>query len=336
MRFTIIVTTILSLVLALIPHIVWVIGSLIARIWRCRLPYPPFGWTALGLVVLCFATIIYGYSIGRWQQRTVHIDYTSKDLPAAFAGYRIVHISDLHLSTFINKPEQLQRIVDSINAQKPDLICFTGDFVSISTDEALPFASILKQLRATDGVVSTLGNHDFFIYGNRTQEERQGCIDQLVGFERDTLGWNLLRNEHLTIRRGNDSITLLGVDNKNGSGQGFSTINQGDLPKAMEGTSGFRILLSHDPSHWEAEVLHHTDIHLTLSGHTHAAQVRFLGWTPASLMFRQAQGRYDENGQTLYITAGIGCTVPFRIGCPSEITVIELNQEKGAASDINR
>lgn len=324
MKFTIIATTIISLALALLPHIVWIIGLLAARIWRYRLPYAPFGWTALGLVIFCWATILYGYSFGRWQQKTVHISYANNNLPASFEGYRIVHISDLHLSTFTSKPEQLQRIVDSINAQKPDLICFTGDLVSISPDEVLPFTSILKQLRATDGVLSTLGNHDFFIYGNRTQEEREDLINRLASFERDTLGWNLLRNEHKTIFRGNDSITILGVDNKTGAGQGFSTIDQGDLPKASQGTNGFRILLSHDPSHWEAEVLRHTDIPLTLSGHTHAAQVRIFGWTPAALMFRQSQGRYDDNGQTLYITAGIGCTVPFRIGCPSEITTIEL------------
>lgn len=325
MKFTIIITSMLSLMLALLPHLAWFIGWLIAKIWHYRLPYAPFGWTALALVIICWATIAYGYSVGRWQQRTTHTPVQHQQLPATFDGYKIVHISDLHLSTFIDHPQQLQRIVDSINAQRPDLICFTGDMVSISPSEAQTLTPILQQLHATDGILSTLGNHDFFIYGSRSDNEREQLIQQLVSHQRDTLGWQLLRNQHRVISRGTDRITLLGIDNSKGSGQGFSTINRGDLAAAMQGTRGFRILLSHDPSFWQADVVGKADIALTLSGHTHAAQVRLFGWTPASLMFRHAQGRYDIGNQTLYVTAGIGCTVPFRIGCPSEISVITLH-----------
>lgn len=318
----------LSLLLAIIPHLVWLLGWLVGRCFHSHLPYAPFGWTAAGLVMLAWVVVAYGYFFGRWQQKTVEMDYTHAQVPEAFENYRIVHISDLHLGTFDDNPGQLQRIVDSINALHPDLICFTGDLVSLSVDESKPYTQMLQGLKARDGVVSTLGNHDFFIYSFRDQPSlRMKEVDSLVCYERETLGWHLLRNEHLVLHRGQDSLTVVGVDNIHGSGQGFSTVDRGDLKKAMQGTGGFRILLSHDPSHWEAEVLQKTDIALTLSGHTHAAQFRLFGWTPASWMFRQSAGRYDIDGQTLYVTAGIGCTMPLRINCPSEITLITLHKK---------
>lgn len=318
----------LSVVLALIPNVLWLLGWLVGLCFHCRLPYSPFGWTAAGLVVLAWAVVAYGIFIGRWQQETVAVDYGLGEVPEAFEGYRIVHISDLHLGTFDDKPEGLQRIVDSINALQPDLICFTGDLVSLSVEEAKPYTQMLQGLNARDGVVSTLGNHDFFIYSFRDQPSRhEQEVDSLVKYECETLGWHLLRNQHLVLHRGQDSLTVVGVDNIHGSGQGFSTVDRGDLKKAMQGTGGFRILLSHDPSHWEAEVLGKANIALTLSGHTHAAQFRLFGWTPASWMFRQAAGRYDSKGQTLYVNAGIGCTMPMRINCPSEITLITLHKK---------
>ncbi len=137
--------------------------------------------------------------------------------------------------------------------------------------------------------------------------------------------WNLLRNSSFKIETGDAAITILGVDNRNCSGQGFQTIDCGDLAKAMDGTDGFRILLSHDPSHWEAEVIPETDIQLTLSGHTHAAQLSVFGWNASSLMFRQSYGRYDIGNQTIYVNPGLGCTAPFRIGARPEITVITLH-----------
>lgn len=114
------------------------------------------------------------------------------------------------------------------------------------------------------------------------------------------------------------------MDNANFSNQGFRTIHKGDLNKAMEGTDGFRVLLSHDPSHWSAEVIPNTDIPLTLSGHTHSAQIRLFGWTPAKWSFKETAGRYDRDGQTLYVNVGLGCTVPIRLGVNPEVTVITL------------
>lgn len=217
----------------------------------------------------------------------------------------------------------LQRIVDSINAQQPDLICFTGDLVTIGVSEANPYTDILRQLHATDGVVSVLGNHDMLIYTHISEQRRLAEVEHLADYERIQLGWHLLRNEHLTIERNGQHINIIGVDNCSCEGEGFRTIYAGDLQKARASTEGFSILLSHDPSHWRAEVLN-TDIPLTLSGHTHSGQMRIFGWAASSVSFKESAGWYEQNGHSLYVNSGIGCTLPVRLNCPSEITVITL------------
>lgn len=328
-KLTLIFSAVVGFILALLPHVFWLIGWLVGKCFGYTMPYAPFGWTAAGLVIGVWSLMAYGYLVGRWQIETNPLTVTSPKLPEAFDGYRVVHISDFHLSTFDGHPKKAQRIVDAINAQQPDLVCFTGDLVTIDTREAAPYTDILRQLHAKDGVMSILGNHDFLIYNHTFADSaaQMAEVERLTDYQRDTLGWTLLRNQHHIIRRGEDSITILGVDNIHGNGQGFSTIDFGDLNKAMAGTDGYRILLSHDPSHWEAEVLHQTDIPLTLSGHTHAAQVRLFGWNPAAWMFRQSWGAYMQDGQTLYVNAGLGCTMPVRLNCPSEITVLTLKNK---------
>lgn len=321
---------VLVLILAALPHIIWLLLYVIGKICGFKVPYAPFGWSALGLSVLCVILLTYGTYIGRWKYAVTRFEYSNPDVPEAFNGYRIVHISDLHLSTFDDNKQKLTELIDTINALKPDLICFTGDMVTIGKIEAEPYTNDLQRLTAKDGVISVLGNHDFMIYtlgrSEKPNADTDAKVEKLSVYERDTLGWNLLRNAHQIIHRGNDSITIIGVDNINSSNQGFKTISRGDLPKAMAGTDGFRILLSHDPSHWRAEVVPNTDIPLTLSGHTHAAQVRILGWTPSSWMFSETDGAYTDGNQTLYVNIGLGCTVPFRIGANPEITVITLNK----------
>ena len=355
---------VLGLVVALIPNLLWLLGFGVGRCFRYSLPYAPFGWTALALTLVVWLFEAYGTFVGKYQLEVTHVDYASRRVPSAFDGYKVVHISDIHLSTFVDNPKAFQRVVDSVNAQRPNLVCFTGDLISLGLAEFDSLSHILSQIQASDGVMAVLGNHDLFIYGrDLTPQQRVDSRNHLADLER-AIGWNVLRNEHLVLHRGQDSISLIGVDNIHGPGQGFHTLNLGDLAKAMQGETvrelfysplriaylqirssrgtnkrvsfwssrtawgvgkdQFSILLSHDPSHWEAEVLGKTAIDLTLSGHTHAAQIRFFGWSPASWMFHHVQGRYDQDGQTLYINRGIGCTLPLRIGCPAEITVITL------------
>lgn len=316
---------VMSILLALIPHILWVLCWLIGKCFHLQTNYSPFGWTAVGLVVLLQSVLAYGYYVGRWQLKTTQVTYKSKQVGEAFNGYKIVHISDLHLNSFDDQPERLQHITDEINKLEADLICFTGDLVTIGVREAEPYTTILSSLRAKDGVVSILGNHDFLIYNHTLRgQEREAEVERLTRYEREQLGWQLLRNQNKQIVRGEDTLTIVGVDNKKGDDQGFETINRGDLRQAMDGARGMTILLTHDPSHWQSEVIDQTTIGLTLSGHTHASQLKLFGWNPARLWFEQYEGRYEHNEQTLYINAGLGCTLPVRIACPAEITCIQL------------
>jgi len=322
---TILAVLVLGIILALLPHIIWLISWLIGLCFGGRVPYAPFGWTTIGIEVVFLSLMAYGIWIGRFRMVVNEQVFQSSQVPEQLDRYKIVHISDLHLSTFDDKPDALQRVVDSINAQTPDLICFTGDLVTSGVEEAMPYTAILQQLRAKDGVYSVLGNHDFLIYRRHySDEERQREVERVAQYERDSLGWHLLRNSHCRI---NEALTLICVDNRSGDGQGFHTINAGDLPQAMEGTDGFRILLTHDPSHWRAEVAGKEPIALTLSGHTHAGQVKVFGWPLSATMFRDNIGWIEAANQSLYINQGIGCTLPMRINCPQEITVITLKHK---------
>lgn len=315
-----------GLLVCLVPNVIWFLWWAIAEMFSMTPPrYAPFAWIATGLVATVWATMAYGFFIGRFRTEVKQETYCNASLPRPFEGYKIVHISDLHLSTYDDRPKALQHIVDIINAQEPDLICFTGDLVTMGTEEAMPYTGILRQLQARDGIVSVLGNHDMLIYTRLNEEQRLREVERLAEYERDTLGWNVLRNEHITIEREGQSIHIIGVDNCSCEGEGFKTIYCGDLQKAKADTQGFSILLSHDPSHWRAEVLQ-TDIPLTLSGHTHSGQIRIMGWPLSSVSFKESAGWYQEKGQSLYVNSGIGCTLPIRLNCPSEITVITLKQ----------
>ncbi len=282
------------------------------------------------------AVILYGWLIGRNQVAVNHVEIVSEHVPASFDGYRIVHISDMHLRSFKSRGKALEKIVDRVNAENPDLIAFTGDLVTTHPLEISPHADVLGRFRAKDGVVSVMGNHDYCPYNDwSSEQEMLDAVDTVRVWER-RLGWKLLDDTHIDIARQGtekvDTISVIGVENISAMRQ-FAT--HGDLQKAMEGTGGdFRILLSHDPTHWRAEVLGKTDIGLTLSGHTHNAQCRFFGLEPSRLVFRENSGLYSEKTaygrQYLYVNDGLGETMfPARIGVPSEITVITLSASEG-------
>ena len=326
-----------TIVLMLCPTLVWLLCLIIARLCHHSMPFAPFAYTGLALVVIFMCIMLYGYWFGRKQLRVTETTYTSTQVPPAFNGYKIVHISDLHLSSFADSPEFLQRIIDTINAQQPDLICFTGDFVGFGVEEAIPFTQTLRQMHAKDGIMSVLGNHDFALYHHGlTDAEKEEKVNQLTTYQRDTLGWQLLRNQSYLIQRDSAYLQIIGVDNTSCKGQGFQTISRGDLNAALQFRgrptgycleakgNGIQILLTHDPSHWQGEVLPTTDIPLTLSGHTHAGQVRLFGYPLSSLMFTESEGWYHNAGQSLHINTGLGCTLPVRLGVPPEITVITL------------
>ena len=189
--------------------------------------------------------------------------------------------------------------------------------------------------------MSVLGNHDFALYHHGlTDAEKEDKVNQLTIYQRDTLGWQLLRNQSYFIQRDTAYLQIIGVDNTSCKGQGFQTISKGDLNAALQfrgRPTGYsleakgekmQILLTHDPSHWRGEVIPKTDIPLTLSGHTHAGQVRLFGYPMSSLMFTESEGWYHMDNQSLHINTGLGCTLPVRIGVPAEITVITLQNSQ--------
>ena len=279
-----------------------------------------FRWGLLSLLVPP-VVIAYGSVVdrNRFEIKEVSLEYP--DLPESFDGYRIIHISDLHARSYAKRTARLERAAQIINGLDADLIAFTGDLISLVPDEIDPIAASLSTLKAKDGVVSVLGNHDYGTYADTSGV----LVDDLIAKERE-IGWELLLNEHKVLHRGADSIVVIGVENTSVSH--FFPSN-GDLTKASEGTDGaFRIVLTHDPMHWESEILGQ-DYALTLSGHTHAMQLSMFGWSPSSLMFKHSDGLYTEDSQHLYINVGLGETLfPARIGARPEITVITLEKSK--------
>ena len=278
-----------------------------------------------GLLALLLPPVIiaYGSLIERNCFRIKEITINTTKLPESFDGYRIVHISDIHARSFEGREKHLQRAMDKINELKPDMVAFTGDLITMTPDELENHTHALGSLKTRDGIFSVLGNHDYSMYSDASTEARQKHMENLIDSEK-AMGWNLLIDENRIIRRGTDSIAVIGVQNTSPS-RHFPS--KGNLTMASEGTEGmFRILLTHDPMHWEAEILG-KDYPLTLSGHTHAMQFSLLGWSPSSLMFKQYRGLYTKGGQSLHVNPGLGETIfPARLGVRPEITLITLTR----------
>ena len=163
----------MSIILTLLPHLIWFLGWCGGRVFGYTISYAPFGRSAVVIVAVFLALMAYGYFIGRWRLTVTEMEYTHNDIPTAFDGFRIAHISDLHLSTFDDKPQQLERFVRAVNSLNPDIICFTGDLVTVGKEEAEPYKKILLNLQAKYGVVSVLGNHDFLLYNQSLVNEEQ-------------------------------------------------------------------------------------------------------------------------------------------------------------------
>ena len=329
MRFLLFGVVIIGALLALLPHVIYLLAKLVGLVADLRVGYRPFGITALVLVVVWGLLAIYGNVCGRFRHEVKPVQLTLENLPTAFDGLRIVHISDLHLDGWDGHGKELRQRVDEINALHPDIICFTGDLISLSPDELKPFIPILRQLRTNhDGhVYAVLGNHDYMPYTRFSNDrEREAAVAELVRMEREELGWTLLLNESAIIRQGSDSIAILGCENQ--SVGAHPVIQCGDLRKAMSGQEKtFSILLTHDPSQWRKEVLPETDIPLTLSGHTHAMQLRIMGFTPSKWLYPECDGLYTQGKQYLYVNIGLGGTLPWRIGATPEITLITLRKK---------
>lgn len=276
----------------------------------------------LALRLMLIGVSLYGITYGWKHLVVVEKEVPCQTLPPSFHGFRIAHISDLHLGTYASHPEIVDRIVEMVNGASPDLIAFTGDIVNSSPTELRPFIETLSRLHAPYGIVSILGNHDYCTYGPRkSAAEQEALLEEVIAMQRQ-MDWNLLMNEHVVLQNGNDSIAIIGVEN-----DGHPPFPaRANLGKATEGISAgcYKILLTHDPSHWRRAILSHTDIPLTLSGHTHAMHLRIAGWSPSALLFSEWGGLYKENNQYLHVNTGTGSNIPFRLGAWPEITIITL------------
>lgn len=348
----------ISVGISLLPHIVYALAKIASWIGHFRVTYRPYGIATLCMLGIWLVMFLYGNVFARYFFETKSVDIECKGLPKAFDGYRIVHISDLHLDGWDGHEEKMTEIVDSINALNADLVCFTGDLISLSTDELTPFIPILKNIKAKQGVVCIMGNHDYLPYRrDLTEKQRWAQVHAFQQILRNDLGWKMLLNEHIVLKESSDSVAIIGCENQ--SMGVHRVIQRGNLTKAMAGTEDmFPIILTHDPTHWRGEILKKlplryaegnstNDINsengnstspdstgnastmgsLTLSGHTHSGQFRVFGLSAASFVYDEYDGLYTEGIHNLYINIGLGGTMPFRFGATPEITLLRLKSK---------
>lgn len=279
-----------------------------------------------GFILACMS--IYAYTLGFSKLEIRHVTYYSKDLPQVFDGYRIVQFSDAHVGTYgETRAGVLNAAIDSMNAQKADMIVFTGDLQNMRPMELLPHQKALGSLKAKDGVYSIMGNHDYAYYIEADENTRKANLQRMMDLQKQ-MGWQLLMNENRVVRRGTDSIVVAGMEYE---GKSVKVPNKGDIKKTLHGIDAnhaFVVMLQHDPTSWRTDILPHSRAQLTLSGHTHAGQVEIFGWSPISLLYKEWGGMYYEGKRAINVSTGLGGFVPFRIGCPGEIVLIELRKDK--------
>lgn len=308
--------------------ILFVIFDLLAklpRLWH-RSRWKPLTITGVIMAVLCFTAMWWGALVNRFNIDVKEVEFASPEVPAAFDGFRIVQLSDLHTGTYGHDTAFLARLAERVNAIHPDMVVFTGDIVNRRSRELEPFVGVLGAIKAPYGVWSILGNHDYGDYYQWPSDSaRQQNMQQLLDMQR-RMNWKLLRNSHVPIVRQNDTLMLIGVENV--GDPPFKSY--GNLPLAYPTLhdSRFKLLLSHNPSHWTSRISGNADINipLTLSGHTHAMQMSVGRVSPAALRYDTWGGMYDDGaGHKLYVNIGTGTVgLPARIGATPEITVITL------------
>ena len=288
---------------------------------------------ALGIAAIPFASFLYGIVKGKYNFKVLKYTLQFEDLPEAFDGYQITQISDIHSGSFDNK-EKIEYAVDLINEQNSDLLLFTGDMVNNTASEMRPWKSVFSKLNAKDGMFSVLGNHDYGDYMSwDSKEEKASNLEELKSIQKE-MGFDLLLDSSRYIEKNGERIAIIGVENW---GKGFK--QKGDLKKAVSNVApnDFKILLSHDPSHWQHQVIDDDyHYHLTLSGHTHGMQFGieipgWIKWSPVKWRYKYWAGIYEEKKQFINVNRGFGfLAFPGRVGIWPEITVIEL--KKGSKS----
>ncbi|MDL1914256.1 MAG: metallophosphoesterase [Bergeyella sp.] len=281
----------------------------------------------IGIAGIFSLLVVDGIIFGKYRYHVRKISLKLKDLPRTFRGYRIVQISDVHSGSFFH-PERIQKAIDIINQQEPDLVLFTGDMVNYLAKEFVPFVSLFARIKAKDGKYSVLGNHDYGSYALSTEKEQQQNIQELIALEKKA-GFVCLRNEHIAIEKKGEKLYIIGVEN-----WGIPPLPQyGNLDKAIENIpeKATKILMSHDPTHFDHVVKNHPEyIALTLSGHTHGMQfgidLKHHKWSPVKYKYPKWIDLYKSKNRYLYVNRGFGVIgYPGRVGINPEITLFELS-----------
>ncbi|MDE7426848.1 MAG: metallophosphoesterase [Muribaculaceae bacterium] len=303
----------------------------VPRIWKSP-QWKGASYAAWGMALLVFGAMWWAALISRNNIEVTRIDVDIPGLPASFDGLRVVHISDLHTGTYGNDNRFLQKLVDSVNAQQPDVIFFTGDIVNRHTSELEPHIEVLSRLYAPLGVFSVLGNHDYGDYMVWDSEELKKADHEKLIKLQESMGWTVLQNE-TAVLRSNDTDSLMVVGVENVGDPPFHTYGNIRLAYPTPEDKLPKILLSHNPAHWENEIKENPDCNmaLTLSGHTHAMQMELFGWSPAVFRYRTWGGLYesDDAQRKLYVNIGAGTVgMPARIGATPEITLLTLHPAK--------
>jgi len=333
-RATIMIAYISKLLVALVLGInglIYLISTGIALLIGQEIPYDSSWWMlriAFTIGLFVFSILVYGMLRNRYRYKVFREVVEIPGLPDVLKGFKIVQISDIHAGSLTDKAG-IQKGIDLINKEAADLICFTGDLVNNVAAEMDGFVNVFKQIKATYGTYSVLGNHDYGDYVRwPDQASKMLNFKQIIEVHR-ALGWELLLNENRMINVKGKEIAIIGVENYSAHPR-FS--RYGDMEKAVDGLgeADLKLLLSHDPSHWDDDVrVNYPDIDLTMSGHTHGGQFGIemgkLKWSPVSHYYRQWIGLYREGTQYLYINRGFGFLgYPGRVGILPEITVLEL------------
>ncbi|MBN2166236.1 MAG: metallophosphoesterase [Marinilabiliaceae bacterium] len=301
-----------------------------------KIPYPKISrkkfLSQIGIILATAPAIslLFGALKGRFKFYTRYQKLSFPNLPSSFDGLRIVQISDLHLGSFNSNYETMQEVVDMINDEHPDVIVFTGDLVNNFYQETIGWEKIFSQLKAKVGKYSILGNHDYGYYTKwNSRADNVNNFSKIVESHK-RLGFELLRNENVILSAGGESIAIAGVEYW---GTSRKYPNTGDVEMSLSGLENipFKVLLTHDPDHWDAEIVGKTDYDLSLSGHTHGMQfgIDYKGfrWSPAKYKFNRWDGLYKKNNQFLFVNRGLGVLgMPARVGMSPEITVIDLSR----------
>lgn len=309
--------------LMVLPKLTFVLCSLAGRLARRVLKLQRNWGNYVGLVLVLgeLYILFHGTMVGTDRLNVRQVTIESDDLPEAFDGYRIAQFTDAHLGSM--KDELMLRAVTAIDDMRPDLIVFTGDIQNMRPEELPRFAQTLKRLKAKDGVMSVLGNHDYSHYVNVSPEEALRNERMTRDFE-TSVGWQLLLNDNRIVRRGSDSIVIAGGEND--GRPPFPA--KADLKKTMRGINAksFVVMLQHDPSAWRRHILPETNAQLTLSGHTHGGQISLFGLRPTELVGKEDDGLYVEGKRKLFVSTGLGGFIPFRFYMNPEVVEITLKK----------